>query len=43
LRWKRDRLRHDPCSKKKRHKQASNGFQTPLMHYLSLDSTFSNS
>ena len=42
LRWKRDRLRHDPYSKKKRHKQISTGFQTPLTRYLSLNSTFSN-
>ena len=43
LRWKRDRLQHDPYSKKKRHKQISTGFQTPLTRYLSLNSTFSNS
>ena len=42
LRWKRDRLQHDPYSKKKRHKQISTGFQTPLTRYLSLNSTFSN-
>mmetsp|Transcript_19556 Transcript_19556/g.45581 ORF Transcript_19556/g.45581 Transcript_19556/m.45581 type:complete len:246 (-) Transcript_19556:86-823(-) len=43
--WKRDRLMHDPYSKKKKHKQHSNHntastFQPPITKYLTLNSIF---
>ena len=43
LRWKKDRLLHDPYSKKKRHKRQKSGQQMSIHSYLSLHSTFSSS